>query len=61
MRTQQLAKSKFDAKVTKWLESKNVPQREINQIVDSSRTPRLKSKYVQMKSFILLFVLRRSV
>ena len=54
-------KSKFDAKVTKWLESKNVPQREIHQIVDSSRTLRLKSKYVQMKSFILLSVLRRSV
>ena len=38
IQAQQLVKLEFDAKMTEWLESKNVSQREINQILGSSRT-----------------------
>ena len=47
IQAQQLVKSEFDAKVTEWLESKNVPQREINQILGSSRTLRSKGMAVE--------------
>ena len=47
IQAQQLVKSEFNAKVTEWLESKNVPQREINEILGSSRTLRSKGMAVE--------------
>ena len=54
MQAQQLVKSEFDAKVTEWLESKDVAQREINQILGSSRTLRSKGMLLNLLNLLIV-------